>query len=90
MKKLLFIGMIASIMIGCDEISEAVKENPLKAEYKQKWEKYRTLWYRSNFKQCFKDSSIKYSHLYDSIMGWKPIDVSRVDTVPVNETVDCN
>jgi len=45
--------------------------------------------YRSNFKQCFVDSSRKYGLLYREIMGWKPVDVNAIDTVTVNEPAVC-
>ena len=61
----------------------------LKQEYKEKHQKYRTLMYRSNFKQCFVDSSRKYGLLYREIMGWKPVDVNAIDTVTVNEPAVC-
>jgi hypothetical protein len=65
------------------------KSYRLEKEYKEKWEKYRTFMYRSNFKQCFVDSSRKYGSLYSEIMGWGPTDVNTVDTITVNAPAVC-
>lgn len=51
-------------------------------------DKYRTFWYRTN-KECFYDSTRKYGLLLDSALGMKPINISYVDTVTINEKATC-
>lgn len=80
MKKLLISIIVLATLISC-------KQN----EFKEKHDKYRTLMYRSNFKQCFVDSCRKYGLLYDSVLGFVNKSSARhIDTIPFNGREDCN
>lgn len=76
---------ISGILLLCAVLSSC-EHYRLKKEYKEKHDKYRTLMYRTNFQQCFVDSSRKYGLLYDSMLGRKPNEVVNwLDTVTINE-----
>lgn len=53
-----------------------------------KWQKYRTLWYRTGA-SCFYDSTRKYGTLYNLERGINDDNLLKVDTIPVNEKIEC-
>lgn len=92
-KKLSLIFVIIVVLVSVflyREIQKEIIHNKEVTTYKEKHEKYRTLMYRTNFKQCFVDSCSKYGKLYRSAMGWEPVNMNDVDTVTVNEPAICN
>jgi len=83
--------LLLAILLLCavSSCGNLFEKEHLKIEYKEKHEKYRTLMYRSNFKQCFVDSCRKYGLLYNKSIGLEEINPNAVDTVTVNEQAVC-